>query len=70
MIKCDRCFFFCSQMPRGNLETVCPRALVLTNVRRWLDELNFGDAFVAMCKHRINLNLVYDHNPRVSQPPL
>ncbi|KAL5482011.1 hypothetical protein EMCRGX_G022290 [Ephydatia muelleri] len=53
------------QMPRGNLETVCPRALVLTNVRRWLDELNFGDAFVAMCKHRINLNLVYDHNPRL-----
>ena len=53
-------------MPRGNLETICPRALVLTNVRRWLDEFNFLDAFVAMSKHRINLNLMYDHNPGVS----
>lgn len=27
------------QMPRGNLETVCPRALVLARVRHCLDKL-------------------------------
>ena len=54
------------QMPRGNLETVCPRALVLSQVRRDLDRLQFGAAFCSMRTHRLNLNLVYDHNPKVS----
>ncbi|XP_047675871.1 elongator complex protein 1 [Tachysurus fulvidraco] len=51
------------QMPRGNLETIHHRALVLAQVRRWLDELKFRDAFECMRKLRINLNLIYDHNP-------
>ena len=55
----------CPQMPRGNLETVYPRALVLSSVRRHLDQRCYGDAFVTMRKHRINLNLIYDHNPEV-----
>ena len=53
-------------MPRGNLETVFPRALVLSSVRRNLDSLRFREAFLDMRKHRINLNLMYDHNPQVS----
>ncbi|XP_076443667.1 elongator complex protein 1-like isoform X2 [Babylonia areolata] len=53
------------QMPRGNLETVHPRALVLATVRRLLDRCEFGGAFSVMKKHRINLNLLYDHNPPV-----
>lgn len=53
------------QMPRGNLETVHPRALVLAAVRRLLDKCDFGPAFTIMKKHRINLNLLYDHNPQV-----
>lgn len=52
------------QMPRGNLETVCPRVLVLSQVRRDLDRLQFGAAFRSMRTHRLNLNLVYDHNPK------
>lgn len=53
------------QMPRGNLETICPRALVLSKVRRNLDELEFGAAFRCMREHRLNFNLIYDHNPKV-----
>ena len=54
------------QMPRGNLETISPRALVLSCVRRYLDGVEFKSAFVLMRKHRINMNLIYDHNPKVS----
>lgn len=53
------------QMPRGNLETICPRALVLSEVRRNLDSLEFGVAFRCMREHRLNFNLIYDHNPQV-----
>uniref|UniRef100_A0A3Q2ZMF9 Elongator complex protein 1 n=1 Tax=Kryptolebias marmoratus TaxID=37003 RepID=A0A3Q2ZMF9_KRYMA len=52
------------QMPRGNLETVHHRALVLAQLRKWLD-LRFREAFECMRKLRINLNLIYDHNPKV-----
>ncbi|NWS77861.1 ELP1 protein, partial [Crotophaga sulcirostris] len=56
------------QMPRGNLETVHHRALVLAQIRKWLDRLMFREAFQCMRKLRINLNLLYDHNPKVSMP--
>ncbi|XP_060570172.1 putative elongator complex protein 1 [Ruditapes philippinarum] len=53
------------QMPRGNLETIHPRALVLTAVRKHLDRLQYVEAFTIMRKHRINMNLLYDHNPEM-----
>ncbi|KAM3867334.1 elongator complex protein 1 [Diretmus argenteus] len=53
------------QMPRGNLETVHHRALVLAQLRTWLDHLRFRESFECMRKLRINLNLIYDHNPKV-----
>ncbi|NWV43544.1 ELP1 protein, partial [Grantiella picta] len=56
------------QMPRGNLETVHHRALVLAQIRKWLDRLMFKEAFQCMRKLRINLNLLYDHNPKASLP--
>ncbi|KAK2848777.1 hypothetical protein Q5P01_008611 [Channa striata] len=52
------------QMPRGNLETVHHQALVLAQIRKWLDSLKFREAFECMRKLRINLNLIYDHNPK------
>ncbi|XP_075060726.1 elongator complex protein 1 isoform X2 [Mixophyes fleayi] len=52
------------QMPRGNLETIHHRALVLAQIRKWLDSLLFKEAFECMRKLRINLNLIYDHNPK------
>ncbi|NWR21891.1 ELP1 protein, partial [Emberiza fucata] len=56
------------QMPRGNLETIHHRALVLAQIRKWLDRLMFKEAFQCMRKLRINLNLLYDHNPKASLP--
>ncbi|NWZ66404.1 ELP1 protein, partial [Acrocephalus arundinaceus] len=56
------------QMPRGNLETIHHRALVLAQIRKWLDRLMFREAFQCMRKLRINLNLLYDHNPKASLP--
>ncbi|KAJ3297896.1 hypothetical protein HDU79_001653 [Rhizoclosmatium sp. JEL0117] len=53
------------QMPRGNLETIYPRALVLSSIRSSLDKLNFSNAFILCRKHRINMNLLVDHNPEL-----
>ncbi|ORX82781.1 IkappaB kinase complex, IKAP component [Anaeromyces robustus] len=50
------------QMPRGNLETVCPRALVLMKVRNLLDKYNYKDALIICRKHRIDMNILCDHN--------
>jgi hypothetical protein len=49
----------------GNLKTISPRALVLSCVRRHLDGAEFKNAFVLMRKYRINMNFIYDHNPKV-----
>ncbi|GAA5889329.1 hypothetical protein JCM6882_000709 [Rhodosporidiobolus microsporus] len=51
------------QMPRGNLETVCPRPLVVRVVRGFLDSHRFRSAFLLCRKHRIDLNLLHDHDP-------
>ncbi|KAM0754229.1 IkappaB kinase complex, IKAP component [Meredithblackwellia eburnea MCA 4105] len=52
------------QMPRGNLETVCPRPLVLRIVRKDLDSHKYGPAFLACRRQRIDLNILYDHDPQ------
>ncbi|KAF9432452.1 hypothetical protein BGZ76_010790 [Entomortierella beljakovae] len=52
------------QMPRGNLETVAPRAMVLSVTRDALDKSDYKTAFLTCRKHRIDLNLLYDHNPK------
>jgi elongator complex protein 1 len=51
------------QMPRGNLEAIEPRSLVLHAIRSHLDRQEYKQAFEVMRKQRINLNLFYDHNP-------
>ena len=53
------------QMPRGNLETVYPRAFVIGQVKRLLDGLKYREAFLACRRHRIDLNLLHDHNPEL-----
>ncbi|KAJ1942211.1 putative elongator complex protein 1, partial [Kickxella alabastrina] len=50
------------QMPRGNLETVRPRALVMSSVRRALDDRRYRDALLACRVSRIDMNILYDHN--------
>ena len=51
------------QMPRGNLETICPRPMVLEVVRDQLDRRAYGSALRICRAHRIDLNLLHDHNP-------
>lgn len=49
------------QMPRGNLETVYPRAFALTSLRQKLNERDFKSAFTICRKHRIDTNVLFDH---------
>lgn len=51
------------QMPRGNLETVYPRAMVLAGVRQLIDEKEYGKAFAHCRTQRVDMNILYDHNP-------
>jgi len=51
------------QMPRGNLETVHPRALTLNILKSMIDRQSYSEALTLMKRQRINLNLVFDHNP-------
>ncbi|XP_045501016.1 putative elongator complex protein 1 [Colias croceus] len=53
------------QMPRGNLEVIEPRPLSLKIVGEHLNSLKYYEAFDLMRKQRINLNLMYDHNPQL-----
>lgn len=50
------------QAPRGNLETICPRIMVLTGVRKFIKEQNYYEAFIACRTHRIDLDLLHDYD--------
>ncbi|KAI9311999.1 IKI3 family-domain-containing protein [Dichotomocladium elegans] len=52
------------QMPRGNLETVSPRAFVLAQIREDLKNLSYRSAFIACRRNRIDLNILYDYDPQ------
>ncbi|KAF1810268.1 IKI3 family protein [Eremomyces bilateralis CBS 781.70] len=51
------------QMPRGNLETIYPRALVVAGIRSSLDRKNYGDAFRSCRVHRVDMNIIHDYAP-------
>lgn len=51
-------------MPRGNLECIQPRALSLYIVGYYLNNCDYSLAFDLMRRQRINLNLIYDHDPK------
>ena len=48
------------QMPRGNLETIAPRALVLTAVATALVAGDYAPAAAAVAAHRLDPNLLVD----------
>ena len=70
-------------MPRGNLETIHSRTLVITKLKDNIEKyeilknrqkesnnfyylrLKYKDTVESMRKNRINMNLMYDHNPKV-----
>ncbi|KAF2086110.1 elongator complex protein [Saccharata proteae CBS 121410] len=51
------------QMPRGNLETIYPRALVVAGIRRSIEEKKYKTAFMACRNHRVDMNIIHDHAP-------
>lgn len=50
-------------MPRGNLETIFPRALVVAGIRRSIEAKDYKTAFLACRSQRVDLNILHDHDP-------
>ncbi|SMN22672.1 similar to Saccharomyces cerevisiae YLR384C IKI3 Subunit of Elongator complex, which is required for modification of wobble nucleosides in tRNA [Maudiozyma saulgeensis] len=53
------------QAPRGNLETIYPRIMVLSEVRKNIVAKKYKDAFIQCRTHRIHLDILYDYAPEV-----
>ncbi|TAQ86928.1 hypothetical protein B7494_g4766 [Chlorociboria aeruginascens] len=51
------------QMPRGNLETIFPRAMVIAGIRKLIEEKNYKKAFTHCRTQRVDMNILYDHAP-------
>ncbi|OAQ71074.1 IKI3 family protein [Pochonia chlamydosporia 170] len=51
------------QMPRGNVETIFPRAMVVAGIRNLIDEKNYSRAFAYCRTQRVDMNILYDHQP-------
>jgi elongator complex protein 1 len=53
------------QAPRGNLETLNPRIMVLSGVRKDIKHKNYKSAFVTCRTHRIDLDILHDYDPEL-----
>lgn len=51
------------QMPRGNLEGIYPRIIMLSKVLEDIEARRYGKAFRLLRQHKIDINLIYDANP-------
>lgn len=51
------------QMPRGNLETIFPRAMVVAGIRKLINDKNYARAFSYCRTQRVDMNILYDHRP-------
>ena len=51
------------QMPRGNLETIYPRALVLAGIRKNIIAKDYKKAFLACRSQRVDMNILHDYDP-------
>lgn len=51
------------QMPRGNLETIYPRALVLAGIRSSIDKKDYRSAFLACRSQMVDMNILHDYAP-------
>lgn len=53
------------EAPRGNLETICPRIMVLSAIRKFIKQKNYKDAFITCRTHRIDLDILHDYDPEL-----
>lgn len=51
------------QMPRGNLETIYPRVLVVSGIRQHIRQGDYLAAFLACQTHQVDLNILHDYDP-------
>ncbi|KAK3714213.1 putative elongator complex protein 1 [Vermiconidia calcicola] len=51
------------QMPRGNLETIYPRALVLAGIRDRITKRDYKKAFLICRTHRVDMSILHDYAP-------
>ncbi|EPS28691.1 hypothetical protein PDE_03637 [Penicillium oxalicum 114-2] len=51
------------QAPRGNIETIFPRALVLAGIRTFIDRKNYRSAFLACRSQMVDMNILHDYAP-------
>ncbi|KAI1281814.1 IKI3 family-domain-containing protein [Xylaria sp. FL0933] len=51
------------QMPRGNSETIFPRAMVVAGIRKLIEALDYERAFAFCRTQRVDMNILYDHKP-------
>lgn len=51
------------QMPRGNLETIYPRALVLAGIRASINDKDYKKAFKICRVQRVDHNILHDYAP-------
>ncbi|PIA93713.1 Elongator complex protein 1 [Cercospora beticola] len=51
------------QMPRGNLETIYPRALVLAGIRHEISKREYKKAFLICRTQRVDMNILHDYAP-------
>ncbi|KAK8130222.1 IKI3 family protein [Apiospora kogelbergensis] len=52
------------QMPRGNTETIFPRAMVVAGIRQLIEDMNYARAFSYCRTQRVDMNVLYDHRPQ------
>ncbi|KAF9887867.1 hypothetical protein FE257_009527 [Aspergillus nanangensis] len=51
------------QAPRGNIETIYPRALVLAGIRSAIDKKDYRSAFLACRSQMVDMNIIHDYAP-------
>ncbi|KKK26749.1 hypothetical protein ARAM_006756, partial [Aspergillus rambellii] len=51
------------QAPRGNIETIYPRALVLAGIRSFIDRKDYRSAFLTCRSQMVDMNLIHDYAP-------
>lgn len=51
------------QMPRGNIETIYPRALVLAGIRKYIENKKYRSAYLACRNHMVDMNILHDYMP-------
>lgn len=51
------------QMPRGNIETIFPRALVLAGIRNFIDRKDYRNAFLSCRSQMVDMNIMHDYAP-------